>query len=370
MIVGVPREIKDEEYRVGIVPAGVRALVGAGHQVLVESGAGGGCLIADPEYARAGADVVGSAAEVYGRADMIVKVKEPQTAEYDLLREGQILFAYLHLAPAPELTTALLNSGVQAMAFETIQTADGSLPLLTPMSEVAGRMAVTVGAEYLTKAHGGRGVLLGGVPGVTRGRVAILGGGVVGLAATKIAVGVGAEVTVLDVSQKRLFYLDDIFGSRITTLMSNHDTIRETVIRSHLVVGAVLIPGAKAPRLVTRDMVGEMKSGSVIVDVSVDQGGCTETCRPTTHAQPVYVIDDVIHYCVANIPSMVSRTSTFALANVTMPYVMKIAELGLKRAIHEDPALARGLNLAAGRVTHPNVAVDLGYDYTAPVDVL
>ena len=370
MIVGVPREIKDEEYRVGMVPAGVRAMVGAGHQVLVQSGAGAGCLISDEEYRRAGAEIVEAAAEVYGRADMIVKVKEPQPAEYGLLRAGQVLFAYLHLAPAPKLTAALLESGVTAVAFETIQIEDGSLPLLTPMSEVAGRMAVTVGAEYLTKAHGGRGVLLGGVPGVARGRVTVLGGGVVGLAATKIAVGVGAEVTVLDVDQRRLFYLDDIFGSRITTLMSNPDTIDLAVVRAHLVVGAVLIPGAKAPRLVTRDMIRRMKPGSVIVDVSVDQGGCTETCRPTTHARPVYLVDEVIHYCVANIPSVVSRTSTFALANVTMPYALKIAGLGLKRAVGADPALARGLNLAAGRVTHPSVAEDLGYEYTPPAQAL
>lgn len=301
---------------------------------------------------------------------MVVKVKEPQPQEYGLLREGQILYAYLHLAPAPDLTAALLKAGIAGVAFETIQLDDGSLPLLTPMSEVAGRMAVSVGANYLTKLYGGRGVLLGGVPGVARGKVAVIGGGVVGMAATKIAVGLGAEVTVLDVEQKRLFYFDDIFGSRITTLMSNQDAIHAAVVKSHLVVGAVLIPGAKAPRLVTRNMVREMITGSVIVDVSVDQGGCVETSRPTTHAHPVFTVDGVIHYCVANMPSIVSRTSTFALANVTLPYALKIADLGLGPALRADKALARGVNVAGGKVTHPYVARDLNYDYTPPQDVL
>lgn len=370
MIIGVPKEIKAEEFRVGLVPAGVRALTASGHKVLIESGAGAGCLIFDREFAKAGGEIVSGAREIYSRAEMLIKVKEPQPEEYGLLRAGQILYAYLHLAPAPDLAAALIQARVTGVAFETIQLSDGGLPLLTPMSEVAGRMAVTVGANYLTKAHGGRGVLLGGVPGVTRGRVAILGGGVVGMAAAKIAVGLGAEVTILDIDQSRLFYLDDILGSRITTLMSNHDNIRNAIIKAHLVIGAVLIPGAKAPRLVTRDMVREMKAGAVIVDVSVDQGGCVETSRPTTHARPTFVVDDVIHYCVANIPSIVSRTATFALANVTLPYALKIADLGLAEAVKTNPDLAKGINVALGRVTHPNVASDLGLDYTPPEEAL
>jgi len=370
VIIGVPKEIKAEEFRAGLVPAGVRALTASGHKVLIESGAGAGCLISDQEFAKAGGEIVAEAREIYSRAEMLIKVKEPQPEEYGLLKEGQILYAYLHLAPAPDLAAALIQARVIGVAFETIQLSDGGLPLLTPMSEVAGRMAVTVGANYLTKAHGGRGVLLGGVPGVTRGRVAILGGGIVGMAAAKIAVGLGAEVTILDIDQSRLFYLDDILGSRITTLMSNHDNIRSAIIKAHLVIGAVLIPGAKAPRLVTRDMIREMKAGAVIVDVSVDQGGCVETSRPTTHAQPTFVVDDVIHYCVANIPSIVSRTATFALANVTLPYALKIADLGLAEAVKTNPALAKGVNVALGRVTHPNVASDLGLDYTPPEKAL
>jgi len=370
MIIGVPKEIKAEEYRVGLVPAGVRALIRTGHQVLIETNAGAGCLIPDEEYSRAGARIVPGPEELYGQAEMIIKVKEPQPREYPLLRRGQIMYAYLHLAPAPELTAALLEQGVYGVAFETIQLPDGSLPLLTPMSEVAGRMSVMVGAHCLTKTQGGRGVLLGGVPGVARGKVTSLGGGVVGLAATKIAVGMGAEVTVLDVSQKRLSYLDDIFGSRITTLMSNPDNIWHEVVRSNLVIGAVLIPGGRAPYLVTRNMIAHMKAGSVIVDVAVDQGGCIETTRPTTHTDPTFVVDGVICYCVANMPSVVSRTSTFALANVTLPYACRIADDGLKKACHKDPALAKGVNVALGRVTHPKVAADLNYDYVPPLELL
>ena len=370
MIVGVPKEIKTEEYRVGLVPAGARALTKAGHQVLVEKNAGMGALIPDDEYRSAGAEIVETAADVYGRSDMVIKVKEPQAAEYGLLREDQILFAYLHLAPAPELTAALLKAKCIGVAFETIQLDDGSLPLLTPMSEVAGRMSVLVGASYLTKTMGGRGVLLGGVPGVARGKVTVLGAGVVGLAATKMAVGLGAEVTVLDVDQKKLQYLDDIFGSRITALMSNQDNIFHEVIRSNLVIGAVLIPGGRAPKLVSAEQIRRMKAGSVIVDVAIDQGGCVEGARPTTHVEPVIIQDETILYCVANMLSVVSRTSTFALANQTLPYALRIADRGVVDAIRADHCLAKGLNVASGQVTYKAVADDLGYDCAPWEEVL
>lgn len=364
MIVGIPTEIKEYEYRVGIVPAGVRALAEHGHKVIVETGAGEGCRISDGEYFKAGAVIVDTASEVYEEADMIMKVKEPQESEYDLLREGQILYGYLHLAPAPGLTKALLAKKVIAVGYETIQLTDGALPLLMPMSEVAGRMAVQVGAHFLEKTQGGRGVLLGGVPGVHRGRVTILGAGTVGTAATKIAVGMGAEVHLVDVNQSRLFYLDDIFGSRVSTRMSDKYNIFESVRHSHLVIGAVLIPGAKAPTLVTAEMVQEMKPGTVIVDVAIDQGGCVETCKVTTHREPVYVWDEVIHYGVPNMPSVVARTSTFALTNVTLPYVLNLADLGFEEASKRDDSLARGVNLYQGCVTHVKVAESLGYPHT------
>ena len=360
MKIGVPREIKIEEYRVAMAPAGVRALMAAGHQVLVEKGAGQGAGIPDQDFAQAGARLV-SAAEAWA-ADMVVKVKEPLPSEYDYLRPGLILFTYLHLAANRELADRLNKARVTAVAYETIQMPGGQLPLLTPMSEVAGRMAVQAGARFLEIPSGGRGVLLGGVPGVRRGRVAIIGAGVVGTAALKIAVGLGAEVMILDVRQERLAYLDDVFGSRITTLISLHDNIAQAVAESHLVVGAVLIPGAKAPRLVTREMVGAMKPGSVIVDVAIDQGGCVETMRPTTHADPVFVDQGVIHYGVTNMPGAVGRTSTFALTNVTLPYVLSLAARGIQAA-RSDESLAKGFNCHSGQVTHARVAEALGTRY-------
>ena len=356
MIIGVPREIKANEHRVGLVPSGVRAFIRSGHEVLVEAGAGIGSGIDDSSFVEAGALVVDGAAEIFERAEMVIKVKEPQPAEYPLLRKGQILFTYLHLAPDKPQTEALVNSGCIAVAYETIQLADGSLPLLTPMSEVAGRMASQVGAAYLGKSHGGSGVLLGGVPGVKRGIVTIIGGGIVGANAAKIAVGLGAQVYILDVNHRRLAYLDDIFGSSINTVMSNPENIARLVRESDLVIGSVLIPGAKAPWLVTREMLGTMQPGSVVVDVAIDQGGCFETSRPTTHQDPVYVVDGVVHYCVANIPGEVARTSTYALTNVTLPYALAIAGKGIRRAVREDPALAKGVNVCNGHITCPPVA--------------
>ncbi len=356
MIIGVPREIKSNEHRVGLVPSGVRAFIRSGHEVLVEAGAGLGSGIDDSSYVEAGALVVDGAAEIFERAEMVIKVKEPQPAEYPLLRKGQILFTYLHLAPDKAQTEALVNSGCIAVAYETIQLEDGSLPLLTPMSEVAGRMASQVGAAYLGKSHGGSGVLLGGVPGVKRGTVTIIGGGIVGANAAKIAVGLGAQVYILDVNHRRLAYLDDIFGSSINTVMSNPENISRLVRESDLVIGSVLIPGAKAPWLVTREMLGTMQPGSVVVDVAIDQGGCFETSRPTTHQDPVYVVDGVVHYCVANIPGEVARTSTYALTNVTLPYALAIAGKGIRRAVREDPALAKGVNVCNGHITCPPVA--------------
>ena len=361
MIIEIPKEIKNHEYRVGVVPAGVRALVKDGHQVLIQAGAGEGSGIRDEEFTEAGAVIVPDGEAVYGRAEMVMKVKEPLPPEIPLLREGQILFAYLHLAPAPELTQGLLQRRIIGVAYETIQLPDGSLPLLIPMSVVAGRMAVQVGAHYLEKGFGGRGVLLGGVPGVARGKVAIIGAGTVGASAAKIAVGLGAYVTILDNNAQRLAYLDDIFGTRINTLMSNYDHIALSVKDAHLVIGAVLIPGARAPKLVTREMIASMKPGTVVVDVSVDQGGCCETTRPTTHTDPVYLVDGVIHYGVTNMPAAVARTSTFALTNVTLPYAQALANKGIAQAVADDPALAKGVNVYRGEVTCANVAGDLGY---------
>ncbi|MCF6289514.1 MAG: alanine dehydrogenase [Desulfobacterales bacterium] len=352
MIIGVPREIKDREYRVGMVPAGVRTLTLAGHRVLLEAGAGQGSDISDLEYQRAGAEIVARAEEVYGRAEMVVKVKEPIEAEYPFLRPGLILFTYLHLAPLPELTGALINKGVTAIGYETVQLENGYLPLLAPMSEVAGRMAVQVGAHFLAREKGGRGILLGGVPGVEHGHVTILGGGTVGANAARVATALGATVTVLDTDLHRLAYLEDILANRITTLMSNQHNIEQELVVADLLVGAVLIPGSNAPKLVSREMLKTMKKGAVIVDVAIDQGGCVETARPTTHSEPTFNINGIIHYCVTNMPGAVPRTSTFALTNVTLPFVLAIADKGVERAAEEDPALRRGINVLHGKLTN------------------
>ena len=363
MKIGVPKEIKTLENRVAMTPGGVESLVKRGHEVWVERGAGVGSGLADAEYEAAGAKLV-SAEEAWG-AEMVVKVKEPLPSEYKYLRPDLILFTYLHLAASEELTRAMLESGVIGIAYETVQTADGALPLLVPMSEVAGRMATQEGAKYLEKSFGGRGVLLGGVPGVAPADVVILGGGTVGINAAKIAVGMGAHVTILDVNHARLQYLDDVFAGRLTTLTSTEANIKKAVRYADVLIGAVLIPGAKAPHLVTREMLPTMKEGSVIVDVAVDQGGCVETIKPTTHAEPTYVIDGVVHYGVANMPGAVPRTSTFALTNQTLPYAMKLAEKGVA-ALREDPALLKGLNTYHGKLTYAAVAEAFGLPYTPP----
>lgn len=363
MIIGVPREIKADEYRVSCVPAGVQALIDAGHRVLVQSGAGSGCGLPDADYRRAGAEIAPQAADIFAEAEMIIKVKEPQPSEYPLLRPGQILYTYLHLAAGKELTQALKDRQIIGIGYETIQLADGSLPLLTPMSEVAGRMAVQVGAYFLQKQEGGRGVLLSGVPGVPPAEVLILGGGTVGSNAARVAVGLGAQVIIIDSNLERLRHLDSLYHGRLITLASHRHTISAAIRTADLVVGAVLIPGAKAPKLVRRDHLKEMKEGAVIVDVAVDQGGCVETSRPTTHSHPTFVVDGILHYCVANMPGAVGRTSSFALANTTLPYALAIAGRGLEAAVRNDPALAHGVNLYRGEVTHEAVAADLGYPY-------
>jgi alanine dehydrogenase len=369
MIIGVAKEIKDQEYRVGLVPAGVKALNDEGHTVLVERGAGEGSGIADEEYISAGARLVQEADELWARSDLVIKVKEPIKPEYHRMREGQILFTYLHLAPAPILTQELLQKKVIGLAYETITDPRDHLPLLVPMSEVAGRMSIQVGAAYLEKPNGGRGVLLGGIPGVLPAKVVIIGGGVVGSNAAKVAVGMGAQVTIIDKNLDQLRYLDDIFGSRIRTLVSNAYNIWNAVENADLIIGAVLIPGASAPKLITRAMLPSMHKGAVIVDVAVDQGGCVETSHPTTHSNPTFVVDDVVHYCVANMPGAVPRTSTFALTNVTLPYVVKLANVGVKQAIKSDPGLKLGINVYKGHVTHSAVAESQGLEYT-PLDEL
>jgi alanine dehydrogenase len=352
--------VKDHETRVGLVPAGVVALRESGHEVLVETRAGEGSAITDREYMQAGADMAQSAAEVWRKADLIVKVKEPQASEYAHLRPDLILFTYLHLAPLPELTNRLVESKVIGVAYETIRELDGSLPLLTPMSEVAGRMSVQVGAQYLEAPNGGRGVLLGGVPGVAPANIVILGGGVVGTNAAKVAVGMGAHVTIIDRSLNRLRELDDIFNGQVVTLASNVLTIGETLKHADLVIGAVLIPGAAAPKVVKRQMIANMKRGAVVVDVAIDQGGCFETSHPTTHTEPVYFVDGVVHYCVSNMPAAVPHTSTFALTNATFPYLLELANKGLERACEAHPALRVGVNTYKGYVTHPGVAESQG----------
>ncbi|MBI4746409.1 MAG: alanine dehydrogenase [Deltaproteobacteria bacterium] len=365
MIIGIPKEIKTEEYRVGIVPAGVKALVDEGHRVIFEAGAGLGSGIKDEEYKGAGAGIVPSARDIYSSADLIMKVKEPQPSEFNMLREGQILYTYLHLAAEPEVARALLEGKVKSVAYETIELSGGTLPLLKPMSEVAGRMSVQVGAYFLQENNGGRGVLLGGVPGVAPGKVTILGAGVVGLNALKIAVGMGAQVIILNRGTDKLAHIDELYKGRIVTLASNQHNIEEAVLDSDLVIGAVLLAGARAPRLVTKEMVSKMKKGSVIVDVSIDQGGCIETSKRTTHKDPVYKVDGVSHYCVANMPGAVPRTSSFALTNATLPYALKIAKLGLEEAARKDAALAKGINTYNGRLTNRPVAEALEIKYEA-----
>ncbi|PWU00959.1 MAG: alanine dehydrogenase [Terriglobia bacterium] len=360
MVIGVPKEIKDHESRVGLVPSGVTALREAGHEVLVETKAGEGSSLTDEEYMQAGAAVVQNAADVWRNADLVVKVKEPQPAEYGYFRPRLMLFTYLHLAPLPQLTDRLLDAKVNAIAYETILEADGSLPLLTPMSEVAGRMAVQVGAQYLEKPNGGRGILLGGVPGVAPANVVILGGGVVGLNAAKMAVGLGAHVTIIERNLNRLRHLDDIFNSQVVTLASNSWTIGENVKTADLVVGSVLIPGASAPKLVRREMIATMKRGAVVVDVAIDQGGCFETSHATTHTEPIYFVDGVLHYCVSNMPAAVPHTSTFALTNATFPYLLDLANHGLEAACAQRPALCAGVNTYYGYVTHSGVAESQG----------
>jgi alanine dehydrogenase len=368
MKIGVPKEIKNHEYRVGMTPPGVRELVQHGHEVIVESNAGHTIGIDDEHFAAAGARVVRDAASVFGEADMIVKVKEPQPPEIAMLREGQVLFTYLHLAPDPAQTDGLLERGVIGIAYETVTDEQGGLPLLAPMSEVAGRMAVQAGASGLEIERGGRGVLLGGVPGVMPGKVVILGGGVVGGNAAFIATGMGARVTVLDKSQRRMAELDTQFKSLITTLYSTTHAIEDQVVDADLVIGAVLVPGAAAPQLITRPMVRAMKRGSVIVDVAIDQGGCTETSHPTTHAAPYYIEEGVVHYCVTNMPGAVARTSTFALNNATLNFIVRLADLGPLAAMEADPHLLAGLNVCRGRLTHAAVAEAQGKSYT-PADV-
>jgi alanine dehydrogenase len=360
MIIGVPKEVKDHETRVALVPSGVTALREAGHEVLLETHAGEGSSLSDREYMQAGAHILESAAEVWNKANLVVKVKEPQPSEYGYFRPGLILFTYLHLAPLPELTDRLLQSRVNGVAYETIREPDGSLPLLTPMSEVAGRMSVQVGAQYLEKPNGGRGILLGGVPGVAPANVVILGGGIVGTNAAKMALGLGAHVTIIDRNLNRLRELDDIFNGQIVTLASNTWTIGETLKTADLAIGAVLIPGASAPKLVKREMIATMKRGAVIVDVAIDQGGCFETAHATTHTDPVYFVDGVLHYCVSNMPAAVPHTSTFALTNSTFPYLLELANRGLESACSNHPALCEGVNTYNGYVTHSGVAESQG----------
>lgn len=365
MIVGVPREVKRDEYRVGILPVGVEELVRAGHCVLVEVGAGLGSGLADHEYLSAGAEMVATAAEVYGRAEMIIKVKEPQATEWPLMREGQILFAYFHFAPDRALTEAVLKSGAVAVAYETLRDARGRLPLLTPMSEVAGRMSIQEGAKFLERPQMGRGILLGGVPGVAPANIAVLGGGVVGSNAGKIAAGFGASVSILDIDMDRLRYLDDIMPPNVTVLYSDRHTVREQLRQADLVIGSVLIPGARAPHLVERDDLKLMKPGSVVIDVAIDQGGCIATSRPTTHSDPTFIVDDVVHYCVTNMPGAVGRTSTFALCNVTLPWALRIAERGIDRAAADMPPVACAVNIYRGEVTNRAVATAVGQPYSS-----
>lgn len=370
MRIGTPKEIKVHEYRVGLTPPGVRELKEHGHQVLIQTQAGIGIGLSDEAYRAAGAEIVSSAEEVFARAEMVIKVKEPQAVECRMLREGQVLFTYLHLAPDPEQTRALVDSGCVAIAYETVTDGRGGLPLLAPMSEVAGRMSIQAGAHAMEKAQGGNGVLLGGVPGVSPAEVLIIGGGVVGINAARIAVGMGANVTILDRSLPRLNYLDTVFNGRLNTIYSTVDAVDQYSRQADLLIGAVLVPGAAAPKLVTREHLKAMKNGAVVVDVAIDQGGCFETSRPTTHQNPTYVEEGIVHYCVANMPGGVARTSTFALTNATLPFALSLADKGYRNALRDDFNLREGLNVHRGRVTYKAVAETLGYDYLPAQDAL
>ncbi len=370
MRIGLPREIKNHEYRVGLTPASVRELCARGHQVLVQSGAGAGIGLDDARYVAAGGEVAADASAVFAQSDMIVKVKEPQPEECAMLRPGQILYTYLHLAPDPQQTAALLKSGAVCIAYETITGPAGGLPLLAPMSEVAGRMAVQAGAAHLEKSKGGMGVLLGGVPGVPAAHVVVLGAGVVGTHALQMALGMGARVTVLDKNLDRLRQLDLVFGNRVATLYSGAQSLEDAVLDADLVIGGVLIPGASAPKLVSRAMVARMKKGAVVVDVAIDQGGCFETSHATTHAEPTYLVDGVVHYCVANMPGAVARTSTFALNHATIAHALSLADKGWKQALRDDPHLRNGLNVAQGEVRHEAVALALGHRYVSADSLL
>jgi alanine dehydrogenase len=370
VLIGVPKEIKVHEYRVGLTPAGVRELVAHGHQVMMQTGAGNGIGIGDERYAAAGAEIVATPEAIFSRAEMIIKVKEPQPAECRQLREGQVLFTYLHLAPDPQQAQALIESGCVAIAYETVTDRQGTLPLLAPMSEVAGRMSIQAGAHAMEKAQGGNGVLLGGVPGVSPAEVVILGGGVVGYNAARMAIGMGASVTILDRSLPRLNWLDTVFDGRLRTVFSTVEAVEQAVSEADLVIGAVLVPGAAAPKLVTRAMLGRMKPGTVIVDVAIDQGGCFETSRPTTHQNPTYVEEGIVHYCVANMPGGVARTSTFALTNATLPYALALADKGYRKALLDDPGLREGLNIHRGAVTHKAVAEALNQPYQPTQEAL
>ena len=370
MLIGVPKEIKVHEYRVGLTPSSVYELIHHGHEAIVETNAGHAIGLDDDDYRAAGATIVENAEAVFARADMVVKVKEPQAAECKMLREGQVLFTYLHLAPDPEQTKGLIASGCIAIAYETVTDNFGGLPLLAPMSEVAGRMSIQAGAHCLEMEQGGRGMLLGGVPGVAAANVVIIGGGVVGTNAARMAMGLEAKVTVIDRSVRRLQELDTLFGPQLNTIYSTVEAVKSHVRDADLVIGAVLVPGAEAPRLITRPMVSDMRRGSVIVDVAIDQGGCTETSKPTTHADPTYVVDEVVHYCVANMPGAVARTSTFALNNATLPFAVALADKGYNQALRDDPHLLAGLNVHCGRVTYEAVAKDLGLPFHAAESVL
>ena len=370
MLIGVPKEIKNHEYRVGLVPSSVRELIHHGHKVVVETKAGAGVGCDDKDYKEVGATIAPNAEQIFAKADMIVKVKEPQPKECKMLRKGQLLFTYLHLAPDPEQTKGLLKSGCTAIAYETVTSPRGGLPLLAPMSEVAGRMSVQVGAHYLEKEPGGAGILLGGVPGVRAAHVTVIGGGVSGTHAIRMAMGMEAQVTVIDRSLDRLRELDEMFGAKLNTLYSTQYAIERQIRKSDLVIGAVLVPGAAAPKLVTRQMIKTMRPGSVVVDIAIDQGGCFETSHATTHADPVYVVDNVTHYCVANMPGAVARTSTFALNNATLPFAIALANKGVRRAVAEDPHLLEGLNIHEGKLTYKAVADALKLKYTKPQDAL